>query len=134
MAIDPEDSRRVRVEVRLRKDTPVKTDTKASLKLKGITGVVLIDLTPGLPDSQSLVAATPAGQVPEIAAEKSALASILDQLPKVISKFSTLETKAGKVMTDVGEVAQKVKDNPLLNLGRKKKDKEKEKETAAAGK
>src|SRR5258706_9853196 len=33
MGTDPDDSRLVRVDVRLRKETPVKTDTKASLKL-----------------------------------------------------------------------------------------------------
>src|SRR5438045_3003364 len=31
MIVDPENPRRVRVDVRLRKDTPVKTDTRASL-------------------------------------------------------------------------------------------------------
>src|SRR6266852_1939117 len=38
MTIDPVDPRRVQVDVALRKETPVKTDTKATLKLKGITG------------------------------------------------------------------------------------------------
>ncbi len=40
--IDPDNSRLVRVDVRLRKDTPVKTDTKATLTMKGITGVLYI--------------------------------------------------------------------------------------------
>jgi phospholipid/cholesterol/gamma-HCH transport system substrate-binding protein len=128
MGTDPDDSRLVRVDVRLRKETPVKTDTKASLKLKGITGVVFIDLTPGSPEAASLASATAPGQVPEIASEKSVLAIILDELPKMIQKLSALEAKAGKVMTDVGQVAQEVKDNPLVKLGSKKKDKEKEKE------
>jgi phospholipid/cholesterol/gamma-HCH transport system substrate-binding protein len=123
MAIDPEDARLVRVEVRLRKGAPVTTDTKASLKLKGITGVVFIDLSAGRADAKSLLSATPEGRMPEIPAEKSNIAEILDQLPKVIQKLSELEVKAGKVMTDVGEVAQKAKDNPLLKLGRKKNPK-----------
>ena len=42
MIIDPDNARLVLVEVRLRKETPVKTDTRASLTLKGITGVVYI--------------------------------------------------------------------------------------------
>ena len=42
--IDPDNSRLVLVEVRLRKETPVKTDTRASLVMKGITGVVFIEL------------------------------------------------------------------------------------------
>ena len=34
MALDPDDPRLVQVDVRLRKDTPVKTDTRAILKLR----------------------------------------------------------------------------------------------------
>src|SRR6266851_604199 len=78
MALDVADPRKVQVDVRLRKDAPVKTDTKASLKLKGITGVVFIELNGGSAEAQRLVDATPAGQVPEIPYEKSALTSILD--------------------------------------------------------
>jgi ABC-type transporter Mla subunit MlaD len=47
--------------VSLRKETPVKSDTRAVLKLKGITGVVLIELNGAAPSAKSLVAATPAG-------------------------------------------------------------------------
>src|SRR5512140_216362 len=49
MALDSTDPRQVQVDVSLRKDAPVKTDTKATLKLKGITGVVYIELTGGNP-------------------------------------------------------------------------------------
>ena len=123
MVIDPDDPRLVRVDVRLRKDAPVKTDTKATLKLKGITGVVFVELTGGSAAAKTLVAATPEGTIPEIPSEKSSIADILDQLPKVIRKLSALESKAGKVMNDVGEAAGQIKDSPILNLGRRKKDK-----------
>lgn len=116
MALDAADPRRVQVEVRLRKEAPVKTDTKASLKLKGITGVVFIELNGGSPGAKALAAVTPEGQVPEIASEPSSLASVLDQLPKVIEKFSAIEDQTKKVVTDVGEVTGKIKDNPLLRL------------------
>ena len=120
MALDADDPRRVQVMVSLRKDTPVKTDTKARLKLKGITGVVFIELDGGSPKAKSLVAATPDGQIPEIPSEKSALSNALEQLPKVIEKFSTLEDQAKKVVTDVGEVTSKIKENPSLLLRRPK--------------
>ena len=121
MGTDPDDSRLVRVDVRLRKETPVKTDTKASLKLKGITGVVFVDLNGAGPDAKSLASVTPAGEIPEIPSEKSSIADLLDQLPKVVRRLSALEAKAGKVLTDVGEVAQEVKDNPIVKFGAKKK-------------
>jgi phospholipid/cholesterol/gamma-HCH transport system substrate-binding protein len=117
MALDTTDPRKVQVDVRLRKEAPVKTDTRASLKLKGITGVVFIELNGGAPNAQSLAAVTPEGQIPEIASEKSSLTTVMDQLPKVIEKFSAIEEQTKKVMSDVGEVTGKIKDNPLLRLG-----------------
>jgi phospholipid/cholesterol/gamma-HCH transport system substrate-binding protein len=59
MRIDPDNSRLVLVEVRLFKETPVKTDTRASLEMKGITGVVKIELNGGDPAAQTLLAVTP---------------------------------------------------------------------------
>jgi phospholipid/cholesterol/gamma-HCH transport system substrate-binding protein len=117
MALDSADPRKVQVDVRLRKEAPVKTDTRASLKLKGITGVVFIELNGGAPNAQSLASVTPEGQIPEIASEKSSLTTVIDQLPRVIEKFSAIEDQTKKVITDVGEVTGKIKDNPLLRLG-----------------
>lgn len=134
MAIDSRDPRMVEVDVSLRKEAPVKTDTKASLKLKGITGVVFVELNGGGPEARRLVDVTPAGQVPEIPSEKSKLTSILDALPTVIEKFSAIETKTQRVLTDVGKAAgtvneaatdikettAKVKENPSLLFRRPK--------------
>jgi phospholipid/cholesterol/gamma-HCH transport system substrate-binding protein len=53
MALDSADPRRVQVDVALRKETPVKTDTRAILELKGITGVVFIELAGGSPKDRS---------------------------------------------------------------------------------
>ena len=116
MGIDPADPRRVQVDVRLRKEAPVKTDTKASLKLKGITGVVFIELNGGAPNAQTLVAVTPEGRIPEIASEKSSLTTVMDQLPKVIEKFSAIEEQTKKVVTDVGEVTGRVKESPIMKI------------------
>jgi phospholipid/cholesterol/gamma-HCH transport system substrate-binding protein len=121
MVIDPDDPRRVQVDVRLRKEAPVKTDTKASLKLKGITGVVFIELNGGNPNAESLVATTPKGTIPEIPSEKTGLALVIDQLPRVVEKFSAIEDQTKKVVTDLGEVTGKIKNNPLLKLGSKNK-------------
>ncbi len=120
MIIDPDGPRQVRVEVRLRKEAPVKTDTKATLKLKGITGVVFIELNGGNPSAQSLVAATPQGRIPEIPSERSSLTAFMDQLPKVVEKFSAIEDQTKKVVTDLGDVTGKIKNNPLLKLGSSK--------------
>ena len=116
MALDSADPRQVQVDVRLRKEAPVKTDTKAILKLKGVTGVVYVELNGGAPNAQSLLAATPEGRIPEIASEKSSLATAMDQLPKVLEQFSAIEKQTKKVMSDVGEVTERVKDSPVMKI------------------
>lgn len=120
MALDPADPRRVQVDVKLRKETPVKTDTRASLSLKGITGVVIIELNGGSPNAKSQLAATPEDQIPEIRSEKRGLKGMLDQLPKVIEKFSSIEDQVKKVVSDVGALTGKIKEDPSVLLKRPK--------------
>jgi phospholipid/cholesterol/gamma-HCH transport system substrate-binding protein len=120
MAIDPDNSRLVRVDVRLRKETPVKTDTRASLALKGITGVVIIELSAGGEAAQTLLAVTPADKIPEIPYAKTGLKAVLDDLPKIVEKFSSIEDQVKKVVTGVGALTEKVKENPSLLLRRPK--------------
>jgi phospholipid/cholesterol/gamma-HCH transport system substrate-binding protein len=139
LAIDPADPRQVRVDVKLHKEAPVKTDTRATLMPKGITGTVYVELSGGSPQAATLVASTPAGMVPEIPADKSvSMTSIMAQLPAVIEKFTTIEDKTHrvlgqiggvaekgkKVLEDVGGVTEKIKENPSLLLrAPKNKDK-----------
>ena len=118
MIIDPDNARLVRMEVRLRKDTPVKTDTRASLALKGITGVVFIELGGGDPAAKTLLSVTPPGTVPEIPSERVGLKAMLDDLPKVVEKFSAIEDQVKKVVTSVSGLTAKVKDDPSLLLRR----------------
>jgi phospholipid/cholesterol/gamma-HCH transport system substrate-binding protein len=134
MAIKPDDPNRVEVDVQLRKDTPIKTDTTATLNFKGITGSFFIELSGGSAGAKTLVAATPQGQVPEIPAVRSTLETLMEQLPKVVSKFATIEDQVPKVVakfsaiedqtkkvvTNIGEVTNKVKENPSLLLRRPK--------------
>jgi ABC-type transporter Mla subunit MlaD len=108
--------------VTLRKEAPVKTDTRASLALKGITGVVFIELNGGDPAARGLLAATPEGEVPEIPSERTGLKAMLDDLPTLVKKFSAIEDQVKKVATSVGGLTDKVKDNPSLLLRRPEKE------------
>ena len=118
MGIDPENSRLVQVDVRLRKETPVKTDTRASLTLKGITGVVFIELNGGDPAAKTLLAVTPENTIPEIPSEKTGLNAMLDELPTLVRKFAAIEDQVKKVVTSVGSLTEKVKETPSLLLRR----------------
>ena len=129
MIIDPENARLVQVEVRLRKETPIKTDTRASLALKGITGIVFIELNGGDPAAKTLLAVTPADTIPEIPSEKTGLKAMLDDLPRltgkfaaIADKFSGIEDQVKKVVTNVDALANKVKANPSLLLRRPEKE------------
>ena len=114
MALDTSDPRLVEVSVSLRKQAPIKTDTKAMLKLKGITGGVFVELSGGSPNTETLLAVTKVGEVPEIPSEKSSLTTALDKLPQVIEKFSAVEDQAKKVLNDVSGLAAKVKEDPSV--------------------
>ena len=125
--IDPDNSRRVQVDVRLRKETPVMTDTKASLTMKGITGVVFIELNGGSSAAQTLLAATPQDKIPAIRTDRTGLCAMPDHLPQpvakfsvVADKFSAIEDQMKRVMTNVGGLTDKVKENPSLLLRRPK--------------
>ena len=127
IGLDAADPRRVQVDVELRKQAPVKTDTKATLAMKGITGVMFIELNGGAIAAKELVAVTPAGQVPEIPAERSALSVFLEQLPKIIGKFSAIEDKVSKVVTEVGGLTNQIKEDPSVLLWGSKEKGPKEK-------
>jgi phospholipid/cholesterol/gamma-HCH transport system substrate-binding protein len=114
IVLDPADPRMVQVDISLRKEAPVKTDTKATLKMKGITGVVLVELNGGAPDAPTLLASTPEGQIPEIPSEKSTLTAIIDALPKLLDKFSAIENQVKNVVTDLGATTTKIKENPSV--------------------
>ena len=116
ITLDPTDPRLVQVDVRLRKDAPVKTDTKATLKPKGITGVVLIELDGGSPEAPTLLASTREGQIPEIASEKNSLNLALESLPKLLERFASIEGQVKKVLTDVNGVTSEIKQNPSVLL------------------
>ena len=141
LQLDPEDSRQVLVDLRLRKETPVKTDTKASLVMKGITGSVNIELNGGSPEAQLLAASAPAGGIPEIGTEKVGLKAMLDGLPETVgkmaktadkfsamaeritvvaNKFSAVGDQTKQVMKNVDDLTEKVKENPSLLLRRPK--------------
>jgi phospholipid/cholesterol/gamma-HCH transport system substrate-binding protein len=137
MSLDPQDARRVLVDITLNKGTPVKTDTRAMLKLKGITGLVYIELSGGSPDVQLLTANLSPGQIPEIPSDKSQLAGLLDSLPKLLEQFTSIGAKTQNVLKDVGAAAknakdasanvkdasEQIKEDPSRLIWKKKKDK-----------
>lgn len=134
ITLDPADPRLVQVDIRLHKDVPVKTDTKATLKLKGITGVVFIELDGGSPTAPTLLESVGEGQIPEIAAEKSNLTVAMDLVPKLLERFGSIESQVKKVLADVNGVTSEIKENPSLLLrGPREKPAAADKDKTVAG-
>lgn len=124
LAIDPEDPGQVQVDVKLRKDAPIKTDTRATLQFKGITGAYFIELKGSTEEAKTLLSVTEPGEIPEIESKKSTFNTLMEELPKVVAKFSAIEDQTKKVITDIGAVTAKVKENPSVLLRRPKKNKD----------
>ena len=124
LAIDPEDPGQVRVDVKLHKDAPIKTDTRATLQFKGITGAYFIELKGSTEKAKTLVSVTEPGEIPEIESKKSTFNTLMEELPKVVAKFSAIEDQTKKVVSDISAVTAKVKENPSLLLRRPKKNKD----------
>ena len=124
LAIDPEDPGQVRVDVKLHKDAPIKTDTRATLQFKGITGAYFIELKGSTEKAKTLLSVTEPGEIPEIESKKSTFNTLMEELPKVVAKFSAIEDQTKKVVSDISAVTAKVKENPSLLLRRPKKNKD----------
>jgi len=78
--LDPQDPSKVRVRLEVAAETPVKTDTIATLQSQGVTGVSFVGLSGGSSDADNL----PPDSV--IRSEKSAFQSVLDGAPELLQK------------------------------------------------
>ncbi|WP_028839142.1 MlaD family protein [Thermomonas fusca] len=86
LSLDDNDARRVIARLKVKANTPVKTDTRAKLSQQGITGVPFIQLTGGSPKAPALQ--PPAeGQLPVIRTEPSALQNIADTANRLVARL-----------------------------------------------
>jgi len=83
-ALDPDDGRKVQVLISVDDKTPVRQDSKASIKSLGLTGGSGIQITPGTPDSPLLVA-TAEDPVPTIEAARGSGQGLFDAAPAALN-------------------------------------------------
>lgn len=97
--IDRADPSKVRARIRIDRETPVKSDTKASIELAGITGITFVQLTAGSPQARSLEAK--AGQpVPVIESEQTQLAALVSGGAQILGDASMAMERVNKFLTD----------------------------------
>ena len=80
LRLAPRDPSKVRVRIEVGAETPVKTDTVATLQSLGVTGVSFVALSGGSPEAENL----PEGET--IRSETSALQSVLQGAPELLQK------------------------------------------------
>ncbi|MDC8011680.1 MlaD family protein [Tahibacter soli] len=99
LSLANDDPRQVVIRVRLFGGTPVKTDTKASLNLVGLTGVTVIQLSGGSPAAPRLTAAA-GDEYPRIVADASALQTLLASGQDVAVNANDVLARVGTLLSD----------------------------------
>jgi phospholipid/cholesterol/gamma-HCH transport system substrate-binding protein len=112
--IDPQNIERIRVTLKMRPSTPIKTDTVASLEMAGITGGSYVELTGGTQASPRLTAEN--DEVPVIRSENSSLQSLVADAPKLLGKLNQLADSANAVLTPENVKALTATVNHIQNL------------------
>ena len=79
----------VRVRIEVQEDTPVRTNSLASLELSAVTGSATMAISAGTPDAPLLREAHP-DDIPVIEANRSVLQTLYDQGPEMISRLNTV--------------------------------------------
>lgn len=98
ISIDPDNVRRIILQISLQKDLPIKTDTKAEIAFLGITGLKLIELKSGSNDAEDL-------------APGSFIPSGRSLAEEITGHAEVLAAKAELVLNNLIELTQK--DNSL---------------------
>lgn len=97
--IDPDNIERIRVLASLSADTPVKTDTIATLALQGVTGLAYVELTGGTQESPRIERADGA-RYPVIRSKTSGLQQIMEQIPAITERIVTVTERLAALLDD----------------------------------
>lgn len=106
IALDPHNSRRVRLRFLIQRGTPVKQDSQAVLKTQGLTGIAYVEISGGSEGAAAL-AANPGGEPPTIAFKLSLGARLESVLGAVLAKVDGLTTQLNAVFDDANRAALK---------------------------
>jgi len=103
IAIDPQNSRQVRVKFLIERGTPIKQDTEAVMKSQGLTGIAYIELSGGSVGSPPLLATSDV-PVPLIRSKPSLSARLEDVLTSVLANVNRTAANLDEVL-DAGNRA-----------------------------
>ncbi|MDZ4792560.1 MAG: MlaD family protein [Hyphomicrobiales bacterium] len=99
LAIDSDDSRKVRALIAVKSGTPVRETSRARISQQGLAGLVALEITPGAPDAPFLKAK--AGEpFPIILADKSGSGSLLSGVPDAVGSAQALLSRLNDVVAE----------------------------------
>ena len=99
LRIDPDNTNRVIARVRVSSDVPVKSDSEARLEPIGLTGVTLIQLSPGTSDAQ-LLRVPFAGPPPRIRGRGSQIDVLVERSEDIALRASEAMAAVRDLLTD----------------------------------
>ncbi len=97
MELAPHQAGPVRVRIEVSEDTPVRSDSTASLEAQGVTGVMNVAISAGTSQAQLLreISDQP---VPVIASSRSALQTLSDEGPEMISRLNAVAAQMSDLL------------------------------------
>lgn len=114
IGLHPDDPSRVRLDLQVRRDTPVKTDTTATLRAQGVTGLYYVELQGGTKEAPLLKEASDR-DIPKIESVPSMLAQLefaatdlLDDVTRALDRLSALlsEENVGSITATLDNIEQ----------------------------
>jgi phospholipid/cholesterol/gamma-HCH transport system substrate-binding protein len=100
--LSPENDGTITVRVEVAAETPVRTDSIATIESQGVTGVSFVGIGPGTPDA-TLLTAQGRGDVPVIAAGRSTLQSLSEDAPELVSETLRVIQEVGSLFSGENE-------------------------------
>lgn len=98
LQIRPDNVEKVRVTIEIADNTPIKTDTVASLEIQGLAGGSLIQLSGGTQEADDMP--RPAQGLPVIATKPSSLQKLFEGAPALVDQVNQLVGRAMLLLDD----------------------------------
>jgi phospholipid/cholesterol/gamma-HCH transport system substrate-binding protein len=96
--IDSENVELIEVTLAIRRNTPIKTDTIASLQLQGITGLSFVQLSGGTSSAPPLEP-RPGKRRAVIPSRPSALERVFEDAPEILAQIAAVATRANELLS-----------------------------------
>jgi phospholipid/cholesterol/gamma-HCH transport system substrate-binding protein len=97
--LSPNQDGTILVRVEVDAETPVRSDSIATIEAQGVTGVSFVGIGPGSPDA-ALLEPTEDQPVPEITAGRSTLQSLSEDAPQLLQESLQLVSDVGELLGD----------------------------------